>query len=66
MSLLGWSVFASLCIILSVQQVLNGLERMGYRVVSSSCMITGYGRHDTRDFIWTMHKAKEEWEASSK
>merc|ERR1739848_460261 len=47
-------------------KVLNGLERMGYRVVSSSCMITGYGRHDTRDFIWTMHKAKEEWEASSK
>lgn len=29
---------------------------MGYRVVTSSSMITGYGKHDTRDFIWTMHK----------
>ena len=47
-------------------QVLNGLERMGYRVVSSSCMVTGYGKHDTRDFIWTLHKAREEWDASSK
>ena len=37
-------------------QVLNGLERMGYRVVTSSSMITGYGKHDTRDFIWTLHK----------
>jgi len=46
--------------------VLNGLERMGYRVVTSSSMITGYGKHDTRDFIWTLHKAKEDWEASSK
>ena len=47
-------------------QVLNGLERMGYRVVTSSSMITGYGKHDTRDFIWTLHKAREEWDASSK
>ena len=54
---------------------------MGYRVVTSSSMITGYGKHDTRDFIWTLHKvsvtsglnrisnfvqAKEDWEASSK
>jgi hypothetical protein len=38
----------------------------GYHVVISSCMVTGYSKHDTRDFIWTMHKAKEDWEASSK
>merc|ERR1711936_382851 len=47
-------------------QVLNGLERMGYRVVTSSSMITGYGKHDTRDFIWTLHKTKEDWGSSSK
>merc|ERR1711997_722023 len=47
-------------------QVLNGLERMGYRVVTSSSMITGYGKHDTRDFIWTLHKSKDEWDGSSK
>ena len=42
------------------------MERLGFRVVTSSCMITGFGKHDTRDFVWTMHKAKEDWEASSK
>ena len=42
--------------LLACCQILNGLERMGYRVVTSSCMITGYGKHDTRDFIWTLHK----------
>ena len=47
-------------------QILNALERLGYRVVTSSCIITGFGKHDTRDFVWTLHKAKEEWEASSK
>ena len=47
-------------------QVLNGLERMGYRVVTSSSMITGYEKHDTRDFIWTLHKSKDEWDGSSK
>jgi len=47
-------------------QVLNGLERMGYRVVTSSSIITGYGKHDTRDFVWTLHKSKEEWDSSSK
>ena len=48
-----------------LMQVLNGLEQMGYRVVTSSCMVTGFTKHDTRDFIWTMHKAKADWEACS-
>jgi len=47
-------------------QVLNGLEKMGYRVVSCSSIITGYAKFDTRDVIWTLHKTKEDWEASSK
>ena len=96
-------------------QVLNGLEKMGYRVVSSSNIITGYAKFDTRnmnwvvknqreifkrtilvafvmkdeindlfiaylffdwyrqihniihrDMVWTLHKAKEDWETSSK
>jgi len=47
-------------------QVLNALERLGYRVVTSSSIITGHGLHDTKDFVWTLQKAKEEWEASSK
>ena len=57
----------SICLIcFYVLKILNALERLGYRVVTSSCIITGFGKHDTRDFVWTLHKAKEEWEASSK
>lgn len=47
-------------------QVLNGLERLGYKVVTSSSIVTGFGKNDTKDFVWTMHKAKGDWEASSK
>jgi len=47
-------------------QVLNGLDKMGYRVVSSSNLITGYAKFDTRDMVWTLHKARDEWDASSK
>merc|ERR1719167_1389947 len=46
-------------------QVLNGLEQLGYKVVSSSCMVTGFTKHDTRDFVWTMHRDKEDWEPNS-
>jgi len=46
-------------------QILNALERLGYRVVTSSSIVTGFGKHDTKDFVWTMHKAKEDWESSS-
>jgi len=47
-------------------QILNALERLGYRVVTSGSIVTGFGKHDTRDFVWTMHKAREDWESSSK
>lgn len=47
-------------------QILNALERQGYRVVTSSGVVTGHGKHDNREFVWTLHKAKEDWEASSK
>jgi len=47
-------------------QILNSLERLGYRVITSGCMVTGYGKHDTKEFIWTLKKAKEDWELSSK
>ncbi len=47
-------------------KVLNGLDKMGYRVVSCSNLITGYAKFDTRDMVWTLHKARDEWEASSK
>ena len=29
-------------------QILNALERLGYRVVTSSSVVTGFGKHDTK------------------
>ena len=46
--------------------ILNGLEVMGYKVVTSGAYVTGNQRHDQRDFVWTLNKTHEEWEASSK
>ena len=45
--------------------VLNGLEQLGYRVVSSGQYVTGSSRHDQREFVWTMHKSKDDWDTSS-
>lgn len=46
-------------------QVLNGLERLGYRVISCGSLLTGYTKFDTKDVIWTLHKTREDWEAGS-
>lgn len=43
-------------------QVLNSLEIMGYKVVSCGCYMTGEARHDQREFVWTLHRARGEWE----
>jgi len=45
--------------------VLNGLEQLGYKVVTSGQYVTGQGRYDQREFVWTLHKSKEDWETSS-
>jgi len=45
--------------------VLNGLEQLGYKVVSSSQYVTGEGSFDQKEFVWTLHKSREEWEHSS-
>ena len=47
-------------------QILNGLEVMGYKVVSCGDYMTGEQRHDQKEFVWTMYKNKEEWENSTK
>jgi len=44
--------------------VLNGLEQLGYRVISSSQHVTGQGTFDLKDFVWTLHKSKEVWDHS--
>jgi len=47
-------------------QVLNGLEVMGYKVVTSGEYMTGEQRHDQKEFVWTLYKNKEDWETSTK
>lgn len=45
--------------------VLNGLEQLGYKVLSSSQYVTGQGTFDIKDFVWTLYKNKDEWDHSS-
>ena len=47
-------------------QVLNGLEVMGYKVVTCGDYMTGEQRHDQKEFVWTLYKNKEDWENSTK
>ena len=46
--------------------VLNALEVMGFKVVTSGPYVTGHAKHDQREFVWTLHKTHDEWEPSSK
>ena len=46
--------------------ILNALEMMGFKVVSSGPYVTGTKKHDQREFVWTLHKTFDEWESSSK
>lgn len=46
--------------------MLNALEIMGFKVVTSGPYVTGVAKHDQREFVWTLHKAHDEWESSSK
>jgi hypothetical protein len=42
--------------------VLNALEQMGYRVVTSGAFVTGLKKFDQREFIWTLHRSTSEME----
>ena len=37
--------------------LLNALEQIGYKVVTSSSFVTGQKKFDTKDYIWTLHKS---------
>lgn len=45
--------------------LLNSLEGIGYRVVTSDQLVSGIGTFDMKEFVWTLHKSKEDWESSS-
>ena len=36
------------------------------KVCTSGPYVTGHAKHDQREFVWTLHKAHDEWESSSK
>ena len=36
--------------------LLNALEQIGYKVVTSSSFVTGSKKFDTKDFVWTMYR----------
>ena len=36
--------------------LLNALELIGYKVVTSSSFVTGSKKFDTKDFIWTLYR----------
>lgn len=42
--------------------VLNALEQMGYRVVTSGAFVTGHNKFDQREFVWTLHRSTSEME----
>ena len=43
--------------------LLNALEQIGYKVVTSSSFVTGPKKFDTKDFIWTLYRPSCEIEA---
>ena len=36
--------------------ILNALEQMGYRVVTSGAFVTGHDKFSQREFLWTLHR----------
>ena len=46
--------------------LLNALEQLGYKVVTSSSFVTGPKKFDTKDFVWTLYRPSrcdiEMWE----
>ena len=42
--------------------LLNALEQLGYKVVTSSSFVTGPKKFDSKDFIWTLYRPSSEIE----
>jgi len=36
--------------------LLNALEQIGYKVITSSSFVTGHKKFDTKDYIWTLYR----------
>ena len=36
--------------------LLNALEQIGYKVITSSSFVTGLKKFDTKDYIWTLYR----------
>jgi hypothetical protein len=42
--------------------ILNALEQMGYKVITSGAFVTGHNKFSNREFIWTLHRSTSEME----
>ena len=42
--------------------VLNALEQMGYKVITSGAFVTGHNKFSKREFVWTLHRSTTEME----
>jgi len=42
--------------------LLNALEQIGYKVITSSSFVTGPKKFDTKDYIWTLYRPSCEME----
>jgi len=42
--------------------VLNALEQMGYKVITSGAFVTGHNKFDQREYVWTLHRSTSEME----
>ena len=42
--------------------LVNALEQVGYKVITSSSFVTGPKKFDTKDYIWTLYRPSCEME----
>ena len=40
--------------------LLNALEKIGYRVITSSSFVSGHKKFETKDFVWTLYRSSHE------
>jgi len=45
--------------------LLNALEGLGYKVITSDQIVSGSGTFDIKEFVWTLYRGKDDWEPSS-
>ena len=42
--------------------LLNALEQIGYKVITSSSFVTGQKKFDTKDYVWTLYRSSWDYQ----